>query len=120
MNLGGETAMQDREKIEDFRTLLENRKNELLLVTSAGTEAAAVVELDQTKVGRLSRMDALQAQAMSVETNRRRGIELRRIDAALMRIENDEYGYCLNCGEPIATGRLHSDPATPVCIGCAL
>ncbi len=102
-----------------FRDKLLARRRELLEVAETGAASAATVELDQTRVGRLSRMDALQGQAMSRETNRRRTLEMQRIVAALQRIEDEEYGYCLRCGEAIATGRLQLDPATPYCIDCA-
>ena len=77
------------------------------------------VELDQARVGRLTRMDALQSQAMHQENNRRRDLELTRIDTALQRIENKEYGYCLDCGENIAEKRLEFDPSVTLCIHCA-
>lgn len=78
-----------------------------------------IVELDQTTQGRLSRIDALQGQAMAQEVARRREVEIRRIDAALARIEDGDYGYCVTCGEEIARKRLDLDPATPNCIDCA-
>ena len=106
-------------QLDEFRELLEHRKQELLDVKETGDDSAETVELDQARVGRLSRMDAMQAQAMSKETNRRRDIELQKINAAFQRIDNGEYGFCLNCGEDIAEGRLRIDPATPVCIVCA-
>ncbi|NKB36702.1 MAG: TraR/DksA family transcriptional regulator [Gammaproteobacteria bacterium] len=105
--------------VQAFKTMLLDKQNSLELVKGTALGAAEVVELDQTKVGRLSRMDALQAQAMSLETNRRRDIELLRIESALQRIENSEFGYCLRCGEDISVKRLEIDPATPVCIDCA-
>lgn len=79
----------------------------------------ATVVLDQTTVGRLSRMDALQTQAMALETERRREVELKRIDMALERMDAGEYGACTSCGEDIQPKRLEMDPATPVCIDCA-
>lgn len=79
----------------------------------------APVELDQTSVGRLSRMDAMQQQAMALAAERRRAVALQRIEAALRRIESGEYGWCLECGEPIAPPRLALDPAAPLCVGCA-
>tara|TARA_R110002167_G_scaffold41937_1_gene127858 strand:+ start:558 stop:896 length:339 start_codon:yes stop_codon:yes gene_type:complete len=85
----------------------------------SGRDARTAVELDQTKVGRLSRMDALQGQAMAQETARRGALELKRIAAALHRLEIGEYGYCIRCGDAISAGRLQSDPATPTCIKCA-
>lgn len=102
-----------------YQMLLQQRREALQQVAEAGDDAAATVELDQTRMGRLSRMDALQGQAMSQETRRRREQELRRIAQALQRIEQGEYGDCLQCGEMIAEGRLAFDPATSLCIGCA-
>ena len=76
-------------------------------------EALDVVELDQSAVGRLSRMDALQAQEMAKENERRRNAQIMRIKAALQRIEEGEYGYCVNSGNPIDKRRLELDPAAP-------
>jgi len=104
---------------EHFRQLLLQRRNALQSLAEAGQEAAETVELDQSKVGRLSRMDALQAQAMSQERERRRALVLQRITSALQRIESGDYGYCLQCDEPIATPRLEFDPAVTLCIHCA-
>ncbi len=70
-------------------------------------------------MGRLSRMDALQGQAMSQETQRRRVQELHHIAAALQRIERNEFGECAHCGEMIAEGRLSINPAVTLCIVCA-
>jgi len=88
-------------------------------VEEAGKAAAGTVELDQGRVGRISRMDALQAQAMSIESNRRRAAQLKRIDAALSRMERGEYGDCARCGEEIASKRLDFDPTVLLCIDCA-
>ena len=95
------------------------RREELLADVKSGDDATKTVELDQSRVGRLSRMDAMQSQAMSQELKRRREIELKKITAALARIEADEYGFCLACDEEISSGRLEFDPATPLCLGCA-
>lgn len=82
-------------------------------------EAAKPVELDQTTVGRLSRMDAMQQQEMVKAQQRRRQNLLVKIGSAFKRIEDDDYGYCTNCGEEIATKRLELDPTTLTCIQCA-
>jgi DnaK suppressor protein len=100
------------------KRLLEMQAN-LLEAQETGSEAEQTVELDQTRVGRLSRMDAMQAQAMSVETGRRRRQKLMQIEAALKHIETDEFGYCQECGEDIAPKRLEIDPTVLLCIGCA-
>lgn len=111
--------MMDEKRLEQFRQLLLQRRDALRGLAQTGREAAGTVELDQSKVGRLSRMDALQAQAMSQEGQRRRELELRDIKAALQRLDNGDYGDCLECGEAIALRRLELNPAVPLCIHCA-
>lgn len=82
-------------------------------------EARRPVELDQQSVGRLSRMDALQNQAMAQGQSRRREARERHLRAALLRIEEGEYGYCTECGDRIAARRLEFDVAALTCIACA-
>lgn len=106
-------------EIEQFRKSLLLERAELEQVADTGAQAAATVELDQSRVGRLSRMDAMQGQAMSVEVNNRRRDKLRRIAIALERIESGDFGFCEDCGETIGPGRLEFDPAARLCIDCA-
>lgn len=105
--------------VEHYRKLLLELKRSLLEAQETGSEAERTVELDQTRVGRLSRMDAMQAQAMSIETGRRRRRKLLQIEAALKRLDDDEYGYCQDCGDDIAAARLEIDPTVEFCISCA-
>ena len=109
----------DTSELGRFQGLLQARRETLLSASSVADESAEPVELDQSRVGRLSRMDAMQLQALSRENRRRRELELKRIAAALRRIEDQEYGYCLHCGETIAVNRLEADPAALLCIACA-
>jgi DnaK suppressor protein len=112
-------TLPDQDQIDELKALLLKQQDALMELEQTGTDAAAVVELDQTRVGRLSRMDVLQDQAMSQERVRRRGLQLNRIATALKRIEGGDYGYCTECGEDIAFRRLVFDPATTLCIDCA-
>ena len=102
-----------------FRTALLERRKELLSIMESGKQGAATVELDQTRVGRLSRMDALQLQAMSQESMRRHELELGHIAKALARMDSGDYGFCTECDGEIAAGRLKIDPAGPLCVDCA-
>jgi DnaK suppressor protein len=63
-------------------------------------------------------MDAMQAQQMAQETARRRKVKLQKIDGALRRIDEGDYGYCFLCGEEIALARLDFDPTCTRCTGC--
>jgi DnaK suppressor protein len=104
--------------LDYFRNKLIRLRTELA-AAAADTDAAGIVELDQTRVGRLSRMDALQAQAMAQESGRRRVVMLAAIELALKRIEADEYGVCSDCDELINPTRLDFDPTVRRCIKCA-
>lgn len=111
--------MLDGNVMAKFRERLLKEKRELLGLEEKGRDAAKPVELDQARLGRLSRMDALQGQAMFMEVKRRRQRELRKVSAALGRMEDGYYGYCLKCDEDISVKRLELDPAAPLCINCA-
>ena len=111
--------MLDDQQVENFWRQLLRRQQELRDLRALGAEASGIVELDQTRVGRLSRMDALQGQAMAKEQERRRTLELQRIAVALTRIENREYGYCIKCDDAIVVARLAHDPSVLLCIACA-
>ena len=103
----------------NFRERLHRESAELKAQDIATEADRAPVELDQTSVGRLSRMDAMQQQAMAAANRRRRSARLRAIQAALKRIDEDEFGWCQECGEEIARGRLDLDPTAALCVGCA-
>ena len=104
---------------KQIRITLLAKRQELTDLLDVSADDAAPVELDQTQQGRLSRMDALQQQAMAAETQRRRHRQVLLLDAALQRLDDGEYGYCVSCGEEIGANRLALDPATPFCIAHA-
>ena len=105
--------------MDDLKTQLLDLRHTLMEAEATGAEAEDVVELDQTRQGRLSRMDAMQAQAMSKATGAQRRQMLREIELALQRFEDGSYGECLECGEAIAPGRLAANPMARLCISCA-
>ncbi|MFV2055050.1 MAG: TraR/DksA family transcriptional regulator [Thiohalomonadales bacterium] len=102
-----------------FRKLLINQLEILASYDLINMEAAKPVELDQTRVGRLSRMDALQSQAMSLQTKQRREEQIKMIHAANHRLDEGTYGTCLRCDADIPEKRLEIDPCTTLCISCA-
>lgn len=104
---------------EVFRKRLQAERQALLDLHAASAETRQVVELDQTSVGRLSRMDALQGQAMAQAAARHRAERILAINAALRRIETGDYGGCEGCGDAIDPRRLEVDPTFTRCVRCA-
>jgi DnaK suppressor protein len=106
-------------QINSFKQQLLDLRSELSDLSSTSADAAKPVELDQAAIGRLTRMDAMRAQSMAIETKARREHQLLRIEGALQRITTGDYGLCLTCGEEINTRRLEVDPSYTQCIKCA-
>jgi DnaK suppressor protein len=106
------------EQRAECRLRLERLREELRETAAAAGESAGVVELDQTRVGRLSRMDALQGQAMAAASQQRAVTQLRQVDAALARLESGEFGVCPSCGEDIDPRRLLLQPTVTLCLAC--
>lgn len=104
---------------EESRQKLLQLKSELQEQNEAFKATGEPVELDQAKVGRLSRMDAMQAQEMALASARRRQDQLVKIEGALHRIEAGHYGHCFVCSEQIDPRRLAADPTITRCTGCA-
>ncbi len=98
---------------------LQKRRAELLDLSAISAGSRDPVALDQQSVGRLSRMDAMQVQAMAQESERRRTRDLVRVEGALKRLDEGDYGICAECDEEIAPKRLEADPAAALCIKCA-
>lgn len=105
--------------LDEARKLLLDRLLELREEDLRATESTAPVTLEQNSVGRLSRIDAMQMQAMALAGQRRRAAEKVQIEAALKRIDADDYGYCITCGEDIPEARLRYNPAVLKCVECA-
>ena len=101
------------------RGLLMDLKRELEALERLSEDERRPVALDRQSVRRLSRMDALQLQAMAEAQSRQRRATLGRIEAALGRLAVGEYGFCQECGEEIATKRLEIDPTATHCVACA-
>ncbi len=111
--------MPDDIDLEYFKKRLEDRLKVLSSAAEIQQGQGAPKELDQTRVGRLTRMDAMQNQAMSQAAARLCAAEQQRIKTALLRIVNGTYGYCIFCEDEIAEKRLNFDPSLLTCITCA-
>ncbi len=104
--------------IERRKEQLLQMKSELLELQEMARETAESVQLDQARIGRLSRMDAMQSQQMALEADRRRERQLVAIEGALRRIESGDYGICFICGDEISANRLAINPANTRCMEC--
>lgn len=105
-------------QLKQLGKLLHQLQTDLEEQLVIGEAAAGIVNLDQTSVGRISRMDAMQQQSMAVSTRQKAALRLRKVKAALQAMTQDEYGYCRQCDETIAFNRLLAQPEAKLCLSC--
>ncbi len=115
----GYHAAMTPEQIEQFQQRLVEERDEVSQSLDASRASAKPNELDQARIGRLSRMDSLQSSAMAQEAVRRLEAEQHSIDAAMERLKKGEYGRCKTCRRDIDVVRLDIYPATEICMHCA-
>ncbi len=114
--------MTDPTPYELKTAFLPRLRDELQGLRDASVQTAAdrrPVELDQQSVGRLSRMDAMQQQAMAAAQESRRHGRTRALEAAIRRIGAGEFGWCDDCGGFIGMRRLELEPTVMRCRDCA-
>jgi DnaK suppressor protein len=71
-------------------------------------------------IGRISRMDTIVNQSVAEAQLSKARVRLARLEEALKRVDEDEeFGLCLDCGEPIPMARLKAMPETAYCVDCA-
>ena len=105
-------------QISELSEQLKTMQAELQLQLNQSVQDTQPVTLDQQSVGRVSRIDAIQQQQMAVANHEQTVVLLKQVLAALRRIDVDEYGFCLYCGEPIDFARLQVQPFAPNCLVC--
>ena len=105
-------------KEQKYSARIDAEIEELRALSSGSKDVRAPVELDQQSVGRLSRMDAMQQQSMDLAREDRRRARLAVLAAALRRLAERDYGYCLGCSEDIPEKLLDTDAAVTTCIHC--
>ena len=107
-----------QEEREQFRAKLTAMQSEIRAIRDSAAQDLKPVMLDQTSVGRVSRVDAMQLQQMSQEAARRRQHLLVKIEGALRRIESGRFGLCFLCETEIDHRRLNADPTITRCREC--
>lgn len=106
------------EQIKELKKLLTLQTNTIESKTEDLKQAAEPVKLDQSSVGRVSRIDAIQQQQMAQQSLRQQTNHLKQLKYAYKKILSNEYGYCEDCENPIAFQRLSIQPTAQLCIQC--
>lgn len=106
------------DQLEALTTALDRAVRKLERSMRTTEEALRPVTLDQSAVGRLSRIDSLQNQGLTRNLQEREQAKLGQVITAYQRIEAGTYGLCTECGGQIPFDRLDVFPETPTCAAC--
>jgi len=106
------------EELSALKVRIEEKLLELDSHIKSLRDTTRPVEPDNA-IGRLTRMDAINAKGVSEASLRSAEEESARLKVALKRIDTDGYGVCAECGEDIPLKRLMVMPASTLCVNCA-
>lgn len=70
-------------------------------------------------IGRLTRMEAIGSKAISEATLSSAQNKLAKLETALRKVGDPEFGICRRCSKPIPKGRIMLMPESVVCVACA-
>ena len=104
--------------LTQLRTMLINERQELENTSQTSDESRRPIALDQQRLGRLSRMDAIQQQEMTRAGRSTLELKRRQVEASLDGHTKGVYGQCRSCEEPIGYPRLRARPEAPFCLSC--
>jgi DnaK suppressor protein len=108
----------DSATLERFRMRLEARGREIRTTIERSSDQTTRVKPDSA-IGRLTRVDAVQAGYVSDAVRSQLRAELARVERALRNIEDGTFGICRSCGDALSEARLDAKPDANLCIACA-
>src|SRR3989338_1770998 len=105
----------NKKDLKKFKELLEERRREILDQAESTKEKG--MNFDPDDLPDEVDLAASEAdQSMNLRLRDRERVLLRKVDKALQKIEEGEYGICESCGEEIGVKRLTARPVTDLCI----
>ncbi len=106
----------DRNEQEKFKILLEEKRDEL--IREAERTLAELTDQNGNIPDPNDRASAESERNFELRIRNRERKLLEKVEAAIQRIEDGEYGECEDCGEVIGLKRLEARPVTTLCIEC--
>jgi len=108
----------ENEQKEKFRQHIIDKIQELKKNIVAYKELTRPIAPDNA-IGRISRMEAINSKSINEETLRKTENTLTKLERALRIIDDENFGICIECEEPIPFARLMILPETSLCVVCA-
>lgn len=107
----------NKKDLKKFKELLGKRREEILKSVEAIREKGMGFSLDDLP-DEVDLASSESDQSMSLRLRDREQVLLKKVEKALVKIDDGTYGVCDNCGEDIGMKRLEARPVTELCIRC--
>lgn len=104
-----------KNKINTFKKMFLQRQNEI--IKSHATRGEDTIDIDGGD--EIDLVQGAMLKSMADKLSMRDKETMRKISAALQRIEDGTFGACEECGEQISEKRLTAIPDCKTCIECA-
>ena len=103
-------------QLEHFHDILLSRRNEL--ISEAGRTVGCMQSDSNTYADTIDQASQEEEFTLQLKERDRERRLLQKINEALIKIDNHEYGFCISCGAEIGINRLEARPTTDQCIDC--
>ena len=106
----------DKEQLEKFRSQLLEKRDEIL--AEAGKTLSEMTDQTTNIPDPNDRATIESGRSFELRIRDRERKLLAKIEEAIGRLDEGEYGVCDGCGEDIGVKRLEARPVTTFCIDC--
>ena len=106
---------EERKKLK--RAIVEEIEAEKHLIESLAESVKPVAP--DNAIGRLTRMEAIGNRAVSEASMNSAKAKLSKLDIALEKVDQPDFGICRQCEKPIPRGRIMAMPENVLCVPCA-
>jgi len=107
----------NKKDLKKLQEILEGRRDEIINQAQATKEKGISFDPDDLP-DEVDLASSEADQSMSLRLRDRERVLLRKVEKALKKIQDGEYGICEKCGEEIGVKRLEARPVTDLCIQC--
>ena len=73
----------------------------------------------ENAIGRISRMDAINNKSVNEASLRESLDKLKKLEMALTKVDDADFGICIRCAQPIPIGRIMLMPHANKCVQCS-
>lgn len=110
-------SKMNKKELKKFKEILLERRQAISQTNESINDQSVVFDPDDL-ADEVDLASSETDQALKLKLRDRERFLLKKIDKALQKIEEGEYGECESCGDPIGAKRLEARPVTDLCIRC--